>query len=108
MVVDKGIPMVCCGTRMELLVGNTVDASTEKHVPVVTRDGNVVTVSVGSVVHPNSPEHHISFIALHTNKGVQYKTPKIGEDPIAVFHVQSDEQIADVYEYCNLHGLWKS
>ena len=35
-VVDSKVPVVCCGEKMEELVANTVDASVEKHVPVVT------------------------------------------------------------------------
>ena len=36
-VVDSKVPVVCCGEKMEELVANTVDASVEKHVPVVTK-----------------------------------------------------------------------
>ena len=37
------------GEPMELLVPNTVDASLEKHVPVVKIDGNRIRVKVGVV-----------------------------------------------------------
>ena len=107
LLVDEGVNMVCCGVEMQLLVPNTEDASVEKHVPVVSRCKNKITVKVGSVIHPNDEAHHISFIALHTNNGVQYKTPIIGTEPVAVFNIQSDETPIAVYEYCNLHGLWK-
>ena len=36
-VVDANVPVQCCGENMKELVANTVDASAEKHVPVVTR-----------------------------------------------------------------------
>ena len=36
-VVDSKVPVVCCGEQMQELIPNTVDASGEKHVPVVTR-----------------------------------------------------------------------
>ena len=33
MVIDKGVPVMCCGEAMEELKANTTDAATEKHVP---------------------------------------------------------------------------
>ncbi|MBU4242810.1 MAG: desulfoferrodoxin FeS4 iron-binding domain-containing protein, partial [Proteobacteria bacterium] len=44
--------LVCCGEDMKLMKENTVDAAVEKHVPVWTRDGDKITVKVGSVAHP--------------------------------------------------------
>jgi hypothetical protein len=40
MISDKGVPVICCGTKMEELIPNTVEASTEKHLPVVEVVGN--------------------------------------------------------------------
>ena len=105
-VVDKGVPVVCCGEKMEELVANTVDASAEKHVPVVTRlDENTIKVEVGSVAHPMLPEHHISFINVETKSGGI--RVDLNDKPEAVINV-GDEQVVAVYEYCNLHGLWKT
>lgn len=53
MVFDAKVPMMCCGEKMTELVPNTTDAAQEKHVPVVTVDGNMVTVKVGSAAHPH-------------------------------------------------------
>ncbi len=33
LVHDAGVPMMCCGEKMEALQPNTVDAATEKHLP---------------------------------------------------------------------------
>ena len=52
MIHDSGVPVVCCGENMTELKANTTEASTEKHLPVVTVDGSTVTVKVGSVAHP--------------------------------------------------------
>jgi desulfoferrodoxin len=61
-VVDSKVPVVCCGEKMEELVANTVEASVEKHLPVVTKlDDCSIKVEVGSVAHPMLPEHHISL-----------------------------------------------
>lgn len=105
-VVDAGVPVVCCGQKMEELIPNTVDASGEKHVPVVTvLDDNRIKVEVGSVAHPMLPEHHISFVYVETeNGGIQVN---LKDKPEAVVHVGDEKPVA-VYEYCNLHGLWKT
>ncbi len=79
-VIDSGVPMVCCGEKMEELLPASVDASLEKHVPVVEREGNSVTVDVGSVAHPMVEEHYIQFVILETTAGVQIaETPPGGE-----------------------------
>ena len=51
-VLDSGVPVVCCGEKMEALIPNSVDASGEKHVPVVTAADGVLDVNVGSADHP--------------------------------------------------------
>ncbi|WP_276929787.1 desulfoferrodoxin family protein [Herbinix luporum] len=105
-VVDSGVLTVCCGEEMEELVANTVDAAKEKHVPSVTIEDNIVRVEVGEVLHPMEEKHYIMWIYLHTKKGIQRKDLQPGQEPKAVFALGDDEVIA-VYEYCNLHGLWK-
>ena len=106
-VTDKGIPVVCCGKPMEELKANTTDASQEKHVPVVTVDGNKVNVTVGSVAHPMEAEHYIEWIYVQTENGGLRKTLNPGDAPEAEFCLGGDKAVA-VYAYCNLHGLWKA
>ncbi len=108
MVEDKGVKVVCCGEPMQLLNPNTTDAATEKHVPVVEADGNKVVVKVGSVEHPMTEEHHISFIILETDKGVQKKYLNPTGKPEAEFVLADGEKAVAAYEYCNLHGFWKA
>ena len=57
-VKSSGVPVVCCGEKMQELEPNTTDAAVEKHVPVVQVDGQKVTVTVGSTEHPMLPEHY--------------------------------------------------
>ena len=38
-VKSSGVPVVCCGEKMQELVPNTTDAAVEKHVPVIQIDG---------------------------------------------------------------------
>nr|WP_315024323.1 desulfoferrodoxin family protein [uncultured Aminipila sp.] len=107
-IKDSGVPMVCCGEKMTELEANTVDASFEKHIPVVTVEGNIVTAKVGSVEHPMVEEHFIEWLYLLTSKGGQRKGLAPGEKPEAQFALVDGEKPLEVYAYCNLHGLWKT
>lgn len=107
-VKDSGVPVVCCGEKMVEMTANTVDASLEKHTPAVTVDGNRVVVVVGSVEHPMLEEHYIQWIHLETTAGMQRKVLKPGERPVAEFLLAEGEKAVAAYEYCNLHGLWKT
>ena len=102
---NKGVPLICCGEKMSELEANTVEASKEKHIPVVKIDGNMVTVSIGSIPHPMEEAHYIEFIYIETKNGGQRKCPF--SEPKVTFSLVDDELIA-VYAYCNLHGLWKT
>jgi len=88
------------------LTANTTDAATEKHVPVVTIDGNHVEVVVGSTLHPMQPEHFITAIYIETKNGGQYRSLKPGDEPKASFLLEDGDTFISAYEYCNLHGLW--
>ena len=107
LIHDSGVPLVCCGEKMSELVPNTTEGATEKHLPVVEMDGNIVKVSVGRVEHPSTEEHYIAWVYLETAHGGQRKAIKPGDKPEVSFALQDDELIA-VYAYCNLHGLWKT
>ncbi len=107
MIHDADVEIICCGQPMEELVANTEEASVEKHLPVVSVDGDKVTVEVGSVPHPMVDAHYLPWIYLETKNGGQRRNLVPGDKPHAVFSVVDDEAIA-VYAYCNLHGLWKT
>jgi len=100
-----GGTLTCCGQAMTKLEANSTDAAQEKHVPVITREGGKLKVSVGSVLHPMLPEHHIEWIALATEDKVEIVYLKPGMEPKAEFNEVAS---GTVYEYCNLHGLWKA
>ena len=107
-VHDSGVRVVCCGEEMKPLVPNTSNGAGEKHVPVITQEGNIVTVSVGSVAHPMLEAHFIQWIILETTAGRQRKELKPGEKPVAVFALTDGDEVVAAYEYCNLHGLWSA
>ena len=105
---NKGVPVMCCGEKMTELVPGSVDAASEKHVPVISVEGNKVTVTVGEVAHPMAEEHFIEWIALETAEGNQRKELKPGQKPEAVFMMTESDKVVAAYAYCNRHGLWKA
>lgn len=107
-LVDSKVPVICCGQPMEELVHNTVEASNEKHLPEVSRlDDCRLDIKVGSVAHPMLPEHHISFIYVECEDGGLFIDLK-GKDKAETVVSCCDRKPIAVYEYCNIHGLWKT
>lgn len=106
-VKDTGVPVMCCGKKMEEIIPGTSDGAAEKHVPVYTVEGNLVTVKIGDVEHPMLDNHYIEWVSLQTKQGNQRKFLKPGDKPEVVFAMTDGDEVEAVYEYCNLHGLWK-
>ena len=105
-VVNGDINRVkCCNKELELLVANTTDGATEKHVPVYEIDNNEIIVKVGETIHPMEEKHYIMWISLVTDEKVIRVTLKPGDEPIVRLPYIKG---AIIYEYCNLHGLWKN
>lgn len=98
--------LVCCGQPMTLVKENTVDASKEKHVPVIAKVDGGYKVSVGSVAHPMEEKHYIEWIELLADGKVYRQFLKPGQTPEAFFEVTADKVSAR--EHCNIHGLWKA
>ena len=107
MIRQSKCPTKCCGEAMEEMIPNTTDGALEKHVPVVDVNGRDVTVTVGSAEHPMLEEHFIMWVALETKQGAQRKELKPGQAPRVSFALAEGDEVVAVYEYCNLHGLWK-
>ena len=107
-VKDSACPTKCCGEPMVELTPNTTDGAHEKHVPVITAEGNLITVTVGSAEHPMLEKHYIEWIILETKEGRQRKALQPGMKPQAVFAITDGDEVVAAYEYCNLHGFWKA
>lgn len=105
MIHDAGVSIVCCGEKMKPLEAGNVEASHEKHLPVISFNANTITVNIGSVEHPMTEEHSILWVYLQTDKGAQRKCLEVGKAPIVTFALHDEKPVA-VYAYCNLHGLW--
>lgn len=99
--------LVCCGQPMTLLKENTVDASKEKHVPVIEETPNGIIVKIGSISHPMEESHYIEWIEVLTkDHKSDKKFLKPGDKPEAEFCLPIDN-VLTARELCNLHGLWK-
>jgi len=97
--------LVCCDEPMVRYKENTVDASVEKHVPVIEMMKDGIKVKVGKVPHPMTEEHWIEWIELLADGTAYRQFLKPGIAPEATFPVVAKKVSAR--EYCNLHGLWK-
>jgi superoxide reductase len=115
----------------------TADWKKEKHVPVIESPASVakgqkivVTVSVGKeIAHPNTTEHHISWIEVyfqaegekfpyqlgrfefnaHGASAAGPNTSTIFTEPQVTVNFKT-EKSGTVYaaSYCNIHGLWEN
>ncbi|MBT3755346.1 MAG: desulfoferrodoxin [Candidatus Cloacimonetes bacterium] len=108
-IVNEGAPaLVCCGIPMVKLEAQTEDASTEKHVPYLEEKDGGVLVKVGqNTAHPMLENHYIKFIEVQTGCRIFRKELKPDDAPEAFFPIKK-EDVIEVREWCNLHGLWKS
>lgn len=104
-VKDGGGRLVCCGKPMEKLVANTTDAAAEKHVPLGEHKDGKLYVKVGSAQHPMTEAHYIEWIAITDGINTQRISLSPADKPEAIF---CDRENAEIYAYCNLHGLWKA
>lgn len=102
---DNGGMILCCGEDMERLIPEASDGAREKHVPVITKDGDEIIVSVGSVKHPMDDDHYINWIALENDGIVTRVNLNPSDEPEARFPYVKG---SIVYAYCDKHGLWKA
>ena len=101
------MPTMCCGEIMQEIIAGTVEASAEKHIPVYKIENNKVTVNVGEVEHPMTPEHYIEWVLLQTTSGYELKYLEPNTKPQVSFAILDTDKVEAVYAYCNLHSLWK-
>jgi superoxide reductase len=106
MIHVGGGELVCCGQPMTLLTENSVEASQEKHVPVIEKKAGGVQVKLGSVPHPMEEKHYIEWIEVIADGKAYRQFLKPGAAPEAFFAVEGSDIAARAY--CNLHGLWKA
>lgn len=106
-VSEAGLP-IADQPHEELIPNSTEGAAKERHAPVISVEGNVVTVSVGSIAHAMDEAHNVGFVAIETKEGSQIKNLPVGAKPEAKFVLTDGDELVAAYAYCNLHGLWKT
>jgi superoxide reductase len=106
---------VCHNNNMELLKVNTIESVFEKHIPIIKnikKDDiqiqiNEYDIQVGSVPHPMILEHHIEWILVVTDSNNFYFHKfNVGDEPKHTFCIPNSEKIKQIYEHCNIHGLY--
>lgn len=108
MIRDKGVPVFCCGEKMNEITPGTMEGSEEKHIPVYEVRDNVVHVTVGSQEHPMTREHYIEWICLETEHGIQYAHLDPDDKPKAKFAICKGDEVRSVCAFCNQHNLWRT
>jgi superoxide reductase len=104
MLVKKGEKKTCCEKVMTVVEPNTTDGADEKHIPVLKRENGIIHVTVGSIPHPMLPEHYIEMITIDAGAKTEIAYLAPGLEPKVDF---ADAGTGTIYEYCNIHGLWK-
>ena len=107
-VRDEVVAVQCKKKKMKEIIPGTSDGAEEKHVPVYDVQNGKVTVTVGEVEHPMTPEHYIEWVCLETEDGFQYKQLKPNMAPSVSFLISEKDKIKAVYAFCNKHSLWKA
>lgn len=92
----------CC--ELKRVKEITHDGPFEKHLPKISKQGDMIKIEVGEIEHPMLDEHYIQCIILENEDGVVIKYLCPGEKPCIEV---KDENFKTVYTYCNLHGLWR-
>ena len=98
----------CLHDRACVAEGLEAEGAGEKHLPAVSQCGEKICVQVGSIEHPMTKEHNISWIYLETKKGGQFVYLKDTDKPRAEFVVAEGDKATAAYAYCNQHGFWKT
>ena len=107
-VRDEGVSVQCCGEKMKEIIPGKSDGAEEKHIPVYDVQNGKVSVTIGEVEHPMTPEHYIEWVCLETEDGLQIKQLKPNMEPSISFLISEKDKIKAVYAFCNKHSLWKA
>lgn len=108
LVHEGGGELVCCGKPMEEKLSKTTEEGNEKHLPVTEIYENEIKIKVGSIEHPMTEAHYIEWIMIKYNNRKEVIKLSPNEKPFVTFKMEEDFNILEIYEYCNVHGLWKS
>ena len=98
--------LVCCGKPMTSIKAHLpAEELKEKHVPVYAEENKI---QIGSVIHPMTKEHHIEFIQVVSEDNSHVETKFLKPETAPEMITGENPKPQNVYEYCNLHGLWRN
>jgi len=103
-ILDSGNKMSCCENPVDELISHQATGEGDEHRPIIRKIGNFVSITVED--HPMIDVHYLSFIFMETNQGFQYKYLVKNSLPKADFILAKNEEIVNVYVFCNVHLLW--
>lgn len=98
-------PVTCCEKKMIEIKERSIEASTEKHIPVIKKTETGIQIIVGEIEHPMTEDHYIEWIDLIIDNQVIRTYLKPNEKPIVNLKIEYSEKLV-AKAYCNLHGLW--
>ncbi len=99
-----GTPISSCGRRMRPLASGSGGGSPEVHVPILSINGNEVTVHVGTQPHPMLSVHYIQWIVLECANSRQCRFLVPGQEPKATFLLTDGDQVR-LLQYTRILGL---
>ncbi len=101
--------LVCCSLPMEHLEEKKEDSQfQEKHVPIISTEGENKIIRVGSIPHPMEQNHYIIFIEAISpdKKYIKRKYLSPNEEPKLDLKSTCNYDNFTARELCNIHGLW--
>ena len=107
-VLVNGIgELVCCGHNMENLVPKYEENTefAEKHVPTFEHQDDLRFIRLK--LHPMAEEHYIQFIEVYPKDKSRLYIKFLKPNEVAEFDITHFEENIEVFENCNIHGLWK-
>ena len=111
-IINAGVgQLVCCSLPMELLPEHKNDDEyQEKHIPIVTLEGENKTIRVGSIPHPMEEKHYIMFIEAISPDKKYLKRKYLFPSEEAKMELKQNCNYSEftARELCNIHGLWVS
>ncbi len=108
LVLEGKGELVCCGEPMEKLISKQTEEGNEKHLPVVSLKEKEINIKIGSIEHPMTETHYIQWIYIFYNNKCQRVKLNPNDKPETKFIINENFDILEVFEYCNVHGLWKT
>ena len=107
LVGEEGV-LTCCSQPMQQRGEKIADATLEKHMPFIQKEGDKYLVRIGeNTEHPREEKHYIQWIEILWEEMIlrKYLTPA-AKSQAEFVSVGSKDVTAR--EHCSPHGLWIS